>query len=231
MLDDMRLETLLKLAREVHAAGVPGDFVECGVWKGGSAAVLASTMARHDNRRIWLFDNFTGMPEPGPQDGEEARGYEGLCRGSEDEVRDALLRAAVPLRRAVFRIGQFSETLSWELPSEIALLHVDSDWYLNVLSCLRALYPRVTDGGFVILDDFGHWEGTREAFYDFCLENDVKPLLERVGYTQAFWQKKTVHNRQKQESYLSGIYRPLRNLNGAISPEASDPPGKNSANE
>jgi O-methyltransferase len=69
-------------------------------------------------------------------------------------------------------------------------LHIDADWYDSVFYSLETFYQRVSDGGFIVLDDFGHWEGAREAFYDFCMEHSIKPLIERTGYTQAFWRKR-----------------------------------------
>jgi hypothetical protein len=97
--------------------------------------------------------------------------------------------------RYTIREGWFHDTFKDTLPSQVALLHCDSDWYESVSLVLETFYPLVPDGGCVILDDFGFWEGCREAFYEFCHRHGEKPLLERVERDQAFWIKKRTCNR------------------------------------
>ena len=81
------------------------------------------------------------------------------------------------------------------MSGSIAFLHIDADWYDSVQLALETFYDRVSTGGVIILDDFGHWEGCREAFYDFAADRGIKPLLERFGHTQAYWIKDRTHNR------------------------------------
>lgn len=188
------LEKLYKLGRDVVARDVPGDFVECGVYNGGSAAAMACAL-RNSTRRIWLFDSFQGMSATSEVDGIEASRYVGALVGNEERVRQAMRTAGLSENRYVIRKGWFADTLQIPLPEQVAQLHIDADWYDNVMLILRTFYDRVSDGGAIILDDFGHWEGCREAFYDFVRERGIKPLLERCGHTQAFWIKGRGHNR------------------------------------
>ena len=116
------------------------------------------------------------------------------CRMS-NERQPVVGLVGFPPERAVFRPGLFAETFTAALPHRVALLHLDCDWYDSVLAGLRTFYPRIPDGGIVVLDDFGFWEGTRRAFYAFCREFDVEPLLEHEGSTQAYWIKGREHNR------------------------------------
>lgn len=208
MMGPVGLCLLYGLAREVCYHGVEGDIVECGVCNGGSAALLAAAIRSSPERRVWLYDTFEGIPAPGPKDGPLAPAYEGRFRGSIETVQEALRKARFPLERAVLRQGLFKETFQQPLPHRVALLHVDADWYESVLDCLRTFYPLIPDGGIIVLDDFGHWEGAREAFYDFCAERQLKPLLERAGYTQAFWRKGQEHDRSVRDQFHSGVYRP-----------------------
>ncbi len=205
--DPLRLSLLYGLACEV-LRDVPGDIVECGVCNGGSAAILAAPLTQTPGRLLWLYDTFAGLPAPGPLDGREAPRYAGDLRGSREAVGQVIGRVGFPLSRAVFREGNFQETFQQPLPEAVALLHIDADWYEGVLSSLRTLYPRVPPGGIIVLDDFGHWEGARRAFYDFCKSEGIAPLIERVGYTQAFWRKGQEHSRNATEKYAGGIYRP-----------------------
>ena len=187
LLDVDRLRALIRFAKRLNADGIPGDFMECGAYKGGTAALLSKFLPAH--RHLWIYDSFQGLPEATEIDGENACQLAGECAASADDVR-AIMRA-VSAEPACFTIreGWFKDTYSNEEPEQIALLHCDADWYDSVLLTLKTFYDRVADGGCVILDDFGYWEGCREAFYDFCAAQGIKPLLRTVGDTQAYWIK------------------------------------------
>lgn len=191
----LTLENLNALALGVMERGIPGDFVECGVFNGGSAAAAACAI-RSSGRKLWLYDSFEGMPETTAADGPAAADFIGKCVGDEANVHAAMRLARFPEERYVIRKGWFQDTFTTgPMPGSIAFLHIDADWYDSVQLALVTFYDRVSTGGVIILDDFGHWEGCREAFYDFAAERDVKPLLERFGHTQAYWIKDRTHNR------------------------------------
>ncbi len=185
---------LRRLAVDLAARGIPGDFVECGVCNGGSAGAIASALA-DERRHVWLYDSFAGMPPTDEVDGAYAATLVGTYVGSVVRVQEALTVAGVPEEQVTIHEGLFEDTFRQELPAEVAFLHIDADWYASVKLALETFYDRVSPGGLVVLDDFGHWEGCREAFYDFACERDLKPLLERLGHTQAFWVKGRAHNR------------------------------------
>jgi O-methyltransferase len=208
MVEPMRLAMLYGLANEICNSPIKGAIVECGVCQGGSAMILAAAIKNLRDRKLWLYDTFEGLPAPGPRDGQLAREFEGKLRGSIRTVQEVIGKAGLPLERVVLRKGPFRDTFSQPLPQKVALLHIDADWYDSVIDCLRTFYPLVVTGGVIVLDDFGHWEGAREAFYDFCTEQNVKPLIERVGYTQMFWRKEMDHNRAISDSYACGVYQP-----------------------
>jgi len=203
MVDPLRLAMLHQLVGEVPDEG---DVVECGVCNGGSAAVLASVIRNHPTKSLWLYDTFQGIPSPTARDGADAQKCSGHWVGSVDRVNEVLALVGFPKGRAVIREGLFKDSFKKPLPQSVALLHIDADWYEGVLNALKTFYPLVLVGGVVVLDDFGYWEGTREAFYDFCVECNVKPLLERAGNTQAFWRKGQTHNRNTGERFAWGVY-------------------------
>jgi len=190
------LRKLHRLGQDVAARGIQGDFVECGVCNGGSAATIACAL-RERPGKIWLYDSFQGLPAPRTdKDGPEAAAATGACLGSEGKVLEALRHARFPEAQIVLKKGWFEQSFKEAPhPESIAILHLDCDWYESVLLSLRTFYDKVAEGGIIILDDFGHWEGCREAFYDFCAERRLRPLLERFGHTQAFWVKGRTHNR------------------------------------
>lgn len=193
LLSPGKLRNLRRLATFINSEGVEGDIVECGTYKGGSAAVLASTLP--PDRHLWLYDGFQGMPAVGELDGEGAKEAVGACQATQEDVVEALTKLSIPESQYTIRAGWFDQTFKESLPPKVALLHCDADWYDSVTLVLETFYPLVTEGGCVILDDFGWWEGTREAFYDFCFRHGEKPLLERLELDQAFWIKGKAHNR------------------------------------
>jgi O-methyltransferase len=209
MSDPLRLVMLYQLAREAARLG-EGALVECGVCNGGSAAVLGAAVRRRAHCTLWLYDTFEGIPAPGTRDGPLAPTYTGLLKGTVEAVLAVLGKVGFPAARAVIRKGLFSDTFQEPLPDRVILLHVDADWYEGVLQTLQTFYARVPPGGVIVLDDFGHWEGARQAFYDFCAAEGIQPLLERAGYTQAFWRKGQEHNREIAAAYEHGIYRAQR---------------------
>ncbi len=144
-----RLKALYQIAQSI--AGMPGAFVECGVWNGGSAAVLAHA-AYMRRRHVWLFDSWEGTPEPGNEDGQQARAkYDShggkLCVGDITKPGQAFAVTGITDNILHLRKGWFEETLPRDAPEigDIAVLHIDSDWYASVKVCLQVLYPQVVE--------------------------------------------------------------------------------------
>jgi hypothetical protein len=182
-------------------AGVPGAVVECGVWKGGSMMAAALTLLRlgASDRDLYLFDTFQGMPPPSDQDVFSAYdGYSPMAhwrrrrRQGEtsawhyvpaDEVRAALLSTGYPSERIHLVKGKVEETLPAAAPGEIALLRLDTDWYESTKHEMAHLYPRLSPGGVLILDDYGHYEGARRAVDEYFEAEGGRPLLNRIDYT------------------------------------------------
>jgi O-methyltransferase len=193
-----RMYALYEAVRHVTRAGVPRDFVECGVWRGGSSMLAALTLNRlgEAERRLYLYDTFAGMPEPGEHDvdvtGESARpmwqsgqreDVNEWCYSSLDEVRRNLLSTGFPAERLNFVEGRVEETIPATAPDTIALLRLDTDWYESTLHELEHLYPRLSPGGVLIVDDYGHWAGARAAMDRYFAELTNPPLLNRIDYT------------------------------------------------
>jgi O-methyltransferase len=191
------LRHLYALGSDLAERGIAGDIVECGVFNGGSAGALACGL-RASPRHFWLYDSFAGMPPASAADGPDAAPYVGQGVGSAEKAREAMRVAGVAESALTIRPGWFADTFALPLPERVALLHIDCDWYESVALTLRTFYDRVNEGGIVILDDFGHWDGAREAFYDFVFERGLKPLVERFGHSQLFWIKGRTHNRDQR---------------------------------
>ena len=192
-LTEERFRNLAQICRYLNTNHIPGDIVECGTYKGGSAAFLSKHMG---DRHLWLYDSFQGMPQTLERDGIEAAKWVGDCLASPEDLKEVMRLVGTDEGTFSIKPGWFHETFQGEnLPDTVALLHCDADWYDSVTLVLDTFYDRVVRGGCIVLDDFGYWEGCREAFYDFCHRCGEKPLLERVGTSQAYWVKGQNDNR------------------------------------
>jgi O-methyltransferase len=185
-----RIRNLHKLALRIESDEIPGDVIECGVCNGGTAAVLARS-ATHSSidRTLWLFDSFQGMPETTEVDGSEAKEYVGQVLGSSSRVRELLGNAGADLERVKIVEGWFEDTFPTVSISQVALLNIDADWYESVKLCLETFYDGVVPGGFVSIDDYGHWPGCRRAVDEFFTARQLTYTLQEVDYTARWFQK------------------------------------------
>ncbi len=168
-----RLKKLFELGAELGRSGTEGAVVECGVWNGGSSAMVAAGLAAAGDtgRRFWLFDSFEGMPEPTEADEAKVREnyFSGWCKGGVERVHEAHRLVGHSLDLGTIVPGWFDDTLAHHADAigPIALLHVDADWYSSVMTVLDVLYPRVVPKGTVVIDDYGRWSGCRMAVHDY----------------------------------------------------------------
>ena len=192
-----RVYALVRAVEYVVARGVPGAIVECGVWRGGSMMAAALTLLRLGvtDRALYLYDTFSGMPPPSEVDTTRSgvRAADLLAQEDEDshiwaiaslpDARAAVSSVGYPEQRIHFVEGLVEETLPAEAPEEIALLRLDTDWYSSTKHELEQLYPRLAPGGVLILDDYGHWQGARQAVDEYFGDNRITLLLNRVDGT------------------------------------------------
>ena len=177
LVDPMNLAFLGKLADRLNRTGVPGAFVESGVFRGGSAGVLAHQAMRTPDRHLWLFDAFAGMPAASAEDDDRAREIEGQFVGSEAQTRRILERVGMDPRRTHLEVGWFDDTYPGADTGRVALLHVDCDFYEPVKLTLETFWPRLTPGAYVVINDYGSYEGCRIATDEFleALPEDIVP--------------------------------------------------------
>jgi O-methyltransferase len=194
-----RIQAVIDAVRYCEARGIPGDFAECGVWRGGSVLAMILTLQDlgAEPRDIHLYDTFEGMTKPGEEDGAALAGWLGTRDGdgrawpelfgadvfSEEGVRQTLLATGYPADRLHFVRGPVEETIPGHLPGPLALLRLDTDWYESTRHELEHLYPLLGDGGVLIIDDYGHWEGARRAVDEYFASHARPLLLNRIDYT------------------------------------------------
>lgn len=190
-----RVHNLELALRHLVARRVPGAIVECGVWRGGSMMAAAHTLmdAGEIERELYLFDTFEGMTAPSEEDvswsgkaagpGFEKRLEEGRStwmRAELGEVTANLHGTGYPPERIHFVKGPVEETLPHEGLAEIALLRLDTDWYQSTKVELEHLYPLLSKGGVLLIDDYGRWQGQRQAVDEYIAAHDLPLLLVRL---------------------------------------------------
>ena len=198
-----RLQALVDAVRYVVARDLPGDFAECGVWRGGSVLAMVLTLQELgvDDRDIHLYDTFEGMTAPTEHDvsplevpaletwqatADGERAWSELFSSEvydEEQVRATVLATGYPAERVHLIKGPVEETLRAHVPDRLALLRLDTDWYESTRAEMEILYPRLAGGGVLIVDDWGHWEGARRAVEEHFAAHGSPLLLNRIDYT------------------------------------------------
>jgi O-methyltransferase len=192
-----RIDALRRAVEHIHANAIDGDIVECGVWRGGSMMAAALTLKRlGDIRRLWLYDTFSGMTPPHPDDidvtgraaaallaAEDPNVSRNWARSSVSDAQQALAEVGYPSELARFVIGPVEDTIPQFAPNTIALLRLDTDWFQSTYHELMHLWPRVAEGGILIVDDYGHWTGAKKAVDQYFAEQGLRPFLHRIDYT------------------------------------------------
>ena len=191
-----RQYALWKAVEHIEASGVEGDFVECGVWRGGSSMLAAIALQDRSSteRDLWLYDTFKGMTEPGDFDlapdgsrvADQWREIDGkrnepvFAYGSLSEVKANMAITGYPDSRVHYVQGPVEETIPGTVPDRIALLRLDTDWYESTRHELEHLWSLLIPGGVLIVDDYGYWAGSKRATDEFFADRDDAPLLIRV---------------------------------------------------
>lgn len=206
MLSVARLSNAYECTIAAVKEGVDGDVAECGVWAGGSTGLMftAARDAGDSTRRFHLFDSFEGLPQPSAKDGKDV--LQGYLKDDEKRTLDegkgdlvAIDACAAPRKlaeelffkvlnapsdRIVFHQGWFQETVPAAVASgqvkRLSVLRIDGDWYESTRICLEHLCPLVSPGGFVIIDDYGHFEGCRKAVDEYLAAHGSGTTLRPI---------------------------------------------------
>lgn len=194
-----RILSLCNAVNYLSSHRIEGDFVECGVWRGGSMAAAARTLIGDNtfDRTLWMYDTYDGMSSPTDQDidfqgqaaaqlmNEQDREDAGSvwCRSPLEQVKSTMRETGYPAERINFVVGKVEETLTESIPEKIALLRLDTDWYESTRCELEFLFPKLVPGGVLIVDDYGHWEGCRRAVDEYFEKHQISMLLNRIDYT------------------------------------------------
>ena len=172
---------------------IEGDFVECGVWKGGSIMTMIKILQEYKSKReIHLFDTFAGMSKPTDNDinitNEKASDFfnktkinsasSNWCNVSIGDVKKNIDSLAYDKEKIHFIVGKVEDTIPKQAPQKISLLRLDTDWYESTKHELVHLFPRLTKGGIIIIDDYWSWKGSKMAADEYFLHNNIPIFLK-----------------------------------------------------
>jgi O-methyltransferase len=188
-----RIKELYNSLEYIRINNIDGDIVECGVWKGGNILGIIEYLEFHKikNRNVWIYDTFEGMTPPDEFDVDHSNLSASiqmsnpmvLAKSSIDEVKENLSKSNFDRNKLKFIIGDVSETLtiSENIPNRISILRLDTDWYKSTRDELVFLYPMLLIGGVLIVDDYGHWRGSKKAVDEYFENKNI--LIEKIDYT------------------------------------------------
>jgi len=190
MLGILQLDQMQACIRDVVQRGTPGDLLEAGVWRGGMTIFMRAALQAYGDstRRVWVADSFAGLPMP--TDGSDSFGWRrGDMAVSLDEVRNNFARYGVLDDRVHFLKGFFSDTLPSAPIERLAVLRIDADLYDSTRDVLSALYPRVSRGGYVVIDDYSNLVDCRRAVDEYRDANGITESIVRIDTRAVYWQR------------------------------------------
>ena len=189
-----RLTNIEDCIKSIISNNIEGDFLEAGVWRGGAVIFMKAVL--HDlgvnNRKIWAADSYKGLPEPNKMysaDAENKLYLEKILVVSLEEVKNNFSRFGLLDSSIVFLEGLFKNTLPNAPIKKIALLRLDCDMYESTLNALNNLYHKLSDGGYIIIDDYNAFEECKLAVNDFRLKYGIEETIIKIDKEAVYWQK------------------------------------------
>lgn len=191
-----RMTNLQDCIKAIVADDIPGDLIETGVWRGGACIFMKANLKAWGDttRKVWVADSFEGLPKPDaarfPADeGDELHLLGGLAVGVE-QVKNNFRRYGLLDDRVEFLVGWFKDTLPVAPLGELALIRLDGDMYESTIQAIEVLYPKLSAGGFCIIDDFGsHVSQAQQAVHDYRKEHGITEPIVDIDGTGSFWRK------------------------------------------
>jgi len=191
-----RLNNLKDLVERTIREEVPGDYIETGVWRGGCCILMRAILSTYDDRqrKVYVADSFEGLPAPKPETYPADADDPPFLRHpaltvSEAQVRKNFTKYGLLDNQVVFIRGFFSDTLPELAAQTFALLRLDGDMYESTIVALESLYPKLSSGGYIIIDDYGAVEGCRKAVDDYRARHSIDAPLNVIDWGGVWWRK------------------------------------------
>jgi hypothetical protein len=191
-----RLDNLQFCVQSILRDGVPGDLIETGVWRGGASIFMRGVLKAYGDttRLVWVADSFQGLPKPQPgvwRDDERGRLWEfgEVLAVPLEQVGANFERYGLMDDQVRFLPGWFRDTLPSAPIERLALMRLDGDMYESTMDALVALYPKLSLGGYCIVDDYYIQSGERQAIHEYRERNGITEPIERIDWSGAFWRR------------------------------------------
>jgi hypothetical protein len=190
-----RLDNLQFCVEDVIKNNVEGDLIETGVWRGGATILMRAILKAHSvtNRSVWVADSFEGLPRPDvtkcPEDNGDRHYTHKELAVSLEEVRSNFERYGLLDDQVRFLKGWFRDTLSQAPFKRLAVARLDGDMYESTMDALQALYPKISLGGYIIIDDFNAVAGCKSAVLDYRREHAITEEFMPIDWTAVYWKK------------------------------------------
>ena len=190
-----RMDNLQYCMDDVLKNGIPGDFIETGVWRGGATIFMRALLKARgeETRNVWVADSFEGLPKPDrhryPADSGDTHHRLATLRVGVDQVKHNFSRYGMLDQRVCFLVGWFKDTLPTAPIDRLAILRLDGDMYESTQQAIEALYPKLSVGGYCIVDDYGMIPGCRRAITDYRNINNISDEILDIDGIGVYWQK------------------------------------------
>jgi O-methyltransferase len=190
-----RLDNIQDCIEDVLRNGVPGDLIETGVWRGGATIFMRAALKAYEvtDRKVWVADSFAGLPHPDPErypadKGDNHHAMTHLAVSLE-QVKANFAKYGLLDDQVCFLKGWFKDTLPTAPIQKLAVMRLDGDMYESTMDALTSLYPKLSIGGYVIIDDYGYIESCRQAVHDFRRANQIEDEIKQVDWSGVYWQR------------------------------------------
>jgi O-methyltransferase len=191
-----RLDNIQQCAEDILLNNIPGDLIETGVWRGGSTIFMRAILKAHKNidKNVWVADSFEGLPKPNPAKYPADRGdlhhAQKSLAVSLDQVKENFQKYDLLDDRVIFLKGFFCDTLSTNDINKLALIRLDGDMYESTMDALVYLYPKLSVGGYLIVDDYGAVNSCRKAVEDYRMQHNIDDQIIQIDGIGVYWQRK-----------------------------------------
>jgi O-methyltransferase len=192
-----RLDNLQECVEHVLMENVPGDLIETGVWRGGATIFMRAILEAHGvrDRRVWAADSFAGLPPPDaakyPADANDKHHRLKPLAVTLQDVKGNFEKYGLLDGQVCFLKGWFKDTLPNAPIKQLSVVRLDGDMYESTMDGLTNLYPKLSIGGFVIVDDFGAVAGCRQAVEDYRKKNGISEPITQIDWGGVFWQRRS----------------------------------------
>lgn len=197
MIGLLRLDNIEYCINDILKEKIPGDLIETGVWRGGATIFMKAVLkVNGDNiRKVWVADSFEGLPKPNENEYPEDKGDVHYTKKeliiSLDTVKENFRKYDMLDENVVFLKGWFKDTLPVAPIEKLALIRLDGDMYESTIDGLTHLYPKLTNGGYIIIDDWNAVKGCKQAVLDFRKTNNITEEIITIDWASVYWKKRS----------------------------------------